>query len=596
MRLSPNAIQRAAGRVAWSVALVLLAVPMTAGDDLDKGLPPTLPNPILFVTQFPIAQDFATIGSTFANHRAGLQDAGRGGDLYIRYGDGTLRNLTREAGYGNAGFQGAGAIAVRDPHLHWDGARALFSMAIGAPTQQYQVATYYWQIYEISGFGLGETAAITRVSNQPVDYNNVEPIYSPDGRLIFTSDRPRSGQRHLYPQHDEYESTATNTGLWSLNPSTGELILLQHSPSGSFGPLVDSYGRILFTRWDHLQRDQQADSDALGGSYGTFDYSEESAGAALLPRQEEVFPEPREERTDLLAGTPLEGHRFNHFSPWMILPDGTGEETLNHIGRHELHDYFNRVRNDDANLDEFIAAVSGRFNPNSIQNLFQIAEDPSQAGRYFGTEAPEFGTHAAGQVVSLEAPPERRADAIAVTYHTHPDTGTTVDDGATPPATHSGHYRDPLPLSDGQVLAAHTFETRYAGNDGSRANPDPRYKFRMRLLQTAGSFLEAGSELTGGIVETLSYWDPDVLVSYSGELWELSPVEVRSRPQPALLSETALAAPEAQIFAEEQVDPELLRSYLRDRGLALIVSRDITTRDVADQQQPYNLAVAGGGT
>ena len=40
---------------------------------------------------------------------------------------------------------------------------------------------------------------------------------------MFASDRPRNGAAHLYPQHDEYESTATVTGLWRLDPATGAL-------------------------------------------------------------------------------------------------------------------------------------------------------------------------------------------------------------------------------------------------------------------------------------------------------------------------------------------------------------------------------------
>ena len=36
------------------------------------------------------------------------------------------------------------------------------------------------------------------------------------------------------------------------------------------------------------------------------------------------------------------GLRLNHFFPWMINQDGSGEETLNHVGRHELFGYFNR--------------------------------------------------------------------------------------------------------------------------------------------------------------------------------------------------------------------------------------------------------------
>ena len=100
-------------------------------------------NPILFVTQFPIAADFATIGSTFGNHSGEISVTGRGGDLYIRYPNGTLRNLTREAGFGNTGFQGAGSIAVRDPAVHWNAGKALFSMVVGAPPEIYGERNYY---------------------------------------------------------------------------------------------------------------------------------------------------------------------------------------------------------------------------------------------------------------------------------------------------------------------------------------------------------------------------------------------------------------------------------------------------------------------
>ncbi len=94
--------------------------------------------PILFVTQLPIAADFTTIGSTFGNHHADLRSVGRGGDLWILYPDGTLKNLTQAAGYGSTapdGFQGADAIAVRDPAVDWEGQKALFSMVIGAPAR-----------------------------------------------------------------------------------------------------------------------------------------------------------------------------------------------------------------------------------------------------------------------------------------------------------------------------------------------------------------------------------------------------------------------------------------------------------------------------
>jgi len=549
-------------------------------------------NPILFVTQVPVPADFTTIGSVFGNHLADLNAVARGGDLWIHYPDGTLKNLTAAAGYGQDGMQGANAIAVRDPALYWDGQKAIFSMVIGAPTEQYQVQTFYWQLYEITGLGQTDTPHITKVPNQPADFNNISPIYGTDDRIIFTTDRPRSGERHLYPQLDEYEEAPTVSGLWSLNPTTGDLRLLNHAPSGDFTPMLDSFGRVIFTQWDHLQRDQQADSDAAGdATYNTFNYSDESAAAtANFNDRREFFPEPRSSRTDLLAGTNLDGHSFNHFLPWQIFEDGTEGEILNHLGRHELSGYIGRAINDDPNVVEYYGQYE-RFNPNEIVNFLQVKEDPTNPGRYYGIDAPEFATHAAGQVIAVDAPPSRAADAVAVTYITHRDTANTSD---SPSPDHSGLYRDPLPLADGTLLAAHTTETRADSNSGSREAPASRYAFRLKTL-TLGSngFWVAGQPLTGGITKTVSFWDPDLLVTYSGPLWEWQPVEVRARPRPTRLQAT-LPAPEATVFAAAGVEPENLRAYLEANNLALIVSRNVTSRDDLDRQQPFNLRVPGG--
>src|SRR5215470_17974148 len=207
-------------------------------------------NAILFVTQTPIPADFATIGSVFGNHRASPDSCGRGGDLYIRYPDGSVTNLTRLAGYGRWGSQFTNGIAVRQPSVHWSGKKAVFSMVVGAPKYQYDYNTVsYWQLYEITNFtDPAAVPIITKVPNQPTNYNNVAPIYGTDDRIIFASDRPRNGQRNLYPQLDEYEEAPTVTGLWSLQPTNGDLFLLNHAPSGSFSPQIDSAGRIVFVR------------------------------------------------------------------------------------------------------------------------------------------------------------------------------------------------------------------------------------------------------------------------------------------------------------------------------------------------------------
>ena len=553
----------------------------------------SLPNPILFVTQVPLPADFTAVASVFGNHQGPVDLAPRGGDLYILYPDGTLKNLTQTAGYGMNGFQGAASIAVREPAVHWSGTKAVFSMIIGGPVQQYIYETYTWQLYEITGLGKTETPVITKVPKQPAGFNNVAPLYGTDERILFASDRPRSGEAHHYPQLDEYEEAPTVTGLWSLDKSSGDLRLLNHSPSGVFSPTLDSYGRVIFTRWDHLQRDQQADADFDGGTYGTFNYASESATAARLDNRDEVFPEPRAARPDLLQGTNLAGHSINHFFPWMINQDGTEEETLNHIGRHELHSYFNLSLTDDPALTEFISVAPPRTNPNSIESMLEIKEDPTRPGTYVGIDAPEFYTHAAGQIISLTAPPERPADQITVTYVTHRDTASFTD--GTPSPNHSGLYRNPLPLSSGQTIAVHTAETRLDANEGSRANPRSRYDFRMKTLKLSGSVYVSDQPLTAGISKSVSYFDPDVLVSYSGPLWELDPVEVKARTKPVVPT-TVLEAPEQSVFTEEGVDVNAFKSYLRQNNLAVMVSRNVTTRDTADRQQPFNLRVPGSTT
>ena len=542
-------------------------------------------NPIMFVTQFPIADDFATIGSTFANHQSSMQSAARGGDLHIRYPDDTVRNLTREAGFGVADHQNENAIAVRDPYVHWSGNKALFSMVIGAP-EQYDYNPYYWQIYEITGFGQGETINITRVSGQANNYNNITPIYGSDDAIIFTSDMPRTKNRFNYPQHDEYESTPTNTGLWKL--VNGNPTLMQHAPSGSFSPFVDSFGRLVFTRWDHLQRDQQASPFNI---IEAFNYSNENPGATPLNTVTEVFPEPRPAEEALLQGTNLVGHRINHFFPWQLNQDGTEEETLNHVGRHELHSYFDRSLNDDNGLFNFNPA--GRPNQNSILNTFQLDEDPNQAGRYLAIEAPEFGTHSGGQLIAFNLPVGANPAQVQVEYLSHFTTRDFVLEGDPTPPEHVGFFRDPITLNDGQLFAAHTSETHQANNDGTRNNPQPRYDFLIKsLVQNGNNFLIPNERLTDLGNVTISYYDPDFLVSYTGPLWELQPVEVVSRTVPPMTEETLLD-PEAQIFAEENIDADLFKSYLRTNNLAVAVMRDVTTRDELDTQQPYNLKVAG---
>jgi len=546
-------------------------------------------NPVLFVTQVPVG-GFGSLSSTFGNHLSDMEDAPRGGDLVIRYPDGTLRFLTQEAGFGGAGMQGANAIAVREPCVHWSGDKALFAMVVGAPTQQYQVAQFYWQIYEVSGLGEGETASIRHISGQPGTFNNVSPIYGTDGRIIFSSDRPPSGALHHYPQRDEYESAPTVVGLYALDEASATLTLIEHSPSGVFSPSLDSFGRVIFTKWDHMQRDQQGDAPDTAASYQAFTYASEAADAATTTSLAgaEVFPEPR--TSDDPAYSPaLSLHSFNQFFPWEINQDGTAEETVNHVGRHELGGtYTDGSFVADPNLTYF---VSPSLHLNQLRiggdgGLLHLREDPTHPGDFLTTHAAEFGTGAGGTLMRLTGAPSINPESMLLTAVT-----PTENDANVPQDT--GYYRNPLPMTDGTLLAVHTPATGQLTNLGTTAAPSWSYQYRIVRLTQQGAFFAASTPLTNGIQKSLSWWTPDVQASYNGALWELDPVEVVARAVPTP-STSSLPAIEAGVFAAAGVDVASFEDYLHSHGLALIVSRNVTQRDRADRQQPFNLQVPGG--
>ncbi|MFN8358499.1 MAG: T9SS type A sorting domain-containing protein [Candidatus Kapaibacterium sp.] len=551
-------------------------------------------NPILFVTQVPTPSDSFAVASVFCNHLGATSSAPRGGDLMIRYPDGSVKNLTQEAGYGSSGMQGALSIAVREPSMHWNGTKAVFSMVQGAPSSQNDNTQYFWQLYEITGLGKNETPVITKVPNQPTTYNNVSPIYGTDDRIIFTSDRPRNGASHLYPQLDEYKLEPTTSGLWSLEPGTGDLFMMDHNPSGDFSPFLDSYGRVLTIRWDHLQRDGIADRDYNGtGNAGTFNYTDESITAQeQYGVRTEIFPEPQGSRPDLLAGTNMVGMEFNIFLPWQLNEDGTQLESINHIGRHELRYAIGRNINDDPNVVNMLFSTSGRTNQNILQNLMQIREDPTSPGKYFFVDCQQNNMHGAGQICTLQGQPTLDPDKMTVTYITDRATSSYTFAGNTPSSNHTGMYRNPLPTTDAKLVCSHSPYTFPDNNMGTPSNPLSHYDFRLKTLKKQGTYWVPDQLMTGGITKNVTQWTSTGQISYNGVLWEMYPVEVVARTKPTRRT-SGLPGIEKSVFTEENVDEAKFRSYLKKNNLALIISRDITNRDKADKQQPYYLKIAG---
>ena len=541
--------------------------------------------PIVFVTQVPpAASAAATVTSIGNNHLPSAASAPRGGDLMIRYPDGSIRYLTREAGFGSTGTeQSGGAIAVRDPHIHWSGQRILFSMVING-SSAYPDADR-WQLYEATGFQQGETLQITRVPNQPAGFNNVQPCYAPDDRIIYVSDRTLDGTTATYPATDEKGQGLINTGLWSLHPQTGDLMHMEHSPSGSFDPVVDSYGRVLFTRWDHLQRDE------IAATSSGFDYSSEAANATFQPGvYSESFPET------LNASGPDLGLRFDLFMPWTVNPDGTDLVTLNHVGRQEISPSAMRSRA-DANLVDLTPPTGSSVI--RVGSLMHLTEHPVIKGRLFGTDA-VMNRLSAGRIVTvLSGAPTTNPSNMLIRL-----------------TTGNGILRDPAVTTDGKLLASVATGPNLGGvsYNGGGATPvgapiDPNgslavgnpFVVRVSVQPAtvfglgANTFQFNASPLVSlpAVTVTVTNQAHEITQTFSGPLWQLQPVEVRPTVRP-VSAISKMDTPEQEMFISAGVSPLAFKSWLRDSDLALMTVRNVTQRDGADHQQPTNLEVPEG--
>ena len=588
-------------------------------------------NPILYVTQVPLPDEVLnhsvtgtkmSIASTMQSPQADPAHAGRGGALWIRYPNGTTKNLTEAAGYGGtvdvghnaSGLQGAASIAVHRPFMHWSGTKAIFGMVVGAPLSAVDATVFHWQLYEITGMGQGQTPVITRVSGQPANYNNFEACYDTQDRIIFVSDAPHGLLAHLYPQLDEYMDTPTNTGLWRLDrANAGELKQIIHTPSGAFTPFLDSAGRVLFVQWDHLSRDVSATYDrppisANGEAWtqtfnGNGTYNSEAVSATFThgtPTNYATFnnyPEPRNfDKTALLALGNVNGNSMNQFFPWECHEDGSAHEIINHVGRHEFGGTpLRQSFTDDPNL----LGAPTFTNPTTLSTLHLI-ESPITHGTFFAVNPPELGTHMAGNILRFNGGAGVNPSTMVITLISPLVNVPNPALGGNALTTAANIYRNPLPLSDGTLMAVHAAVTQIDSNNGADAqHPKSRFDFKMKILIPSGATVVPDSNITL-VTEpnvNLSYYANGSLITYSGApLWELDPVEVVAPFLPSPLAAIPIPSVEQAVFDEEGVHAPTLQNYLRAQNLALVVNRDSTRRDAADKQQPFNLKVATSTT
>jgi hypothetical protein len=122
---------------------------------------------------------------------------------------------------------------VRDPQVHYDANRILFSYRRGGDS--------YYHLHEINTDGSG----LRQLTDGP--YDDIEPTYLPDGRIMFCSSRcNRYVNCHRTP-------VAT---LYSCDAGGGNIRMVSTNIEHDNTPWVLPDGRVIYMRWEYVDRSQ----------------------------------------------------------------------------------------------------------------------------------------------------------------------------------------------------------------------------------------------------------------------------------------------------------------------------------------------------
>ncbi len=123
--------------------------------------------------------------------------------------------------------------SIRDPEVHYDARKVVFSYR--------QAGLDYYHLYEINLDGSG----LQQLTSGP--YDDYEPTYLPDGGIIFVSTRCQCW----------VNCWMTQVGvLYRCDADGGNIQRLSHNAEHDNTPAVLPDGRILYTRWEYVDRSQ----------------------------------------------------------------------------------------------------------------------------------------------------------------------------------------------------------------------------------------------------------------------------------------------------------------------------------------------------
>jgi len=228
----------------------LLAVVLTA---TGCGLKP--PEETVILNQVPMAfvtRPISANGAPQFGEPTNITSYSPGGQLLIRF-----NSTTKSVAYRITQPLTLNDGDVSDPESSFDGKKLVFALRCGINASGLCNGNNTWNIWEYDMTGVDIKNGILRQITDDLVYNDVDPAYLSDGRIVFSSNRQEMSQQVMsnmavesYPSLDESQGEpASVLHIMAADGSNVEQISFGQSHDRNPVPAAD--GTILFSRWDH---------------------------------------------------------------------------------------------------------------------------------------------------------------------------------------------------------------------------------------------------------------------------------------------------------------------------------------------------------
>ncbi|NLG19337.1 MAG: hypothetical protein GX556_18600 [Fibrobacter sp.] len=172
-----------------------------------------------------------------------------GGSIYIISGfknnqrkvTDLLQNATVQGGrYAGRKLSGGSFLS---PELSYDGKTVVFAWKPASTA--YRASWDQDQCFHLFKINIDGTGLVQLTDGK---FNDFDPCYLPNGRIVFISERRGGfGRCHLRP-------VPTYT-LFSMKDDGTDIIPLSYHETNEWHPSVDNNGMIVYSRWDYVDRD-----------------------------------------------------------------------------------------------------------------------------------------------------------------------------------------------------------------------------------------------------------------------------------------------------------------------------------------------------